>query len=53
MRTILFHYYKAGGLAVNGKLNLLDVQPTKLHDRSPVFMGSKLDVEDFMSYMKL
>jgi len=43
---------QAGGLAVNGTQNLLDVQPTKLHDRSPVFMGSKLDVEDFMSYMK-
>ena len=29
----------------------MDIQPERLHDRSPVFMGSKLDVQDLISFM--
>jgi fructose-1,6-bisphosphatase I len=31
----------AGGKATNGKERILDVQPTQLHQRSPLFIGSK------------
>lgn len=31
----------AGGKATNGKERILDVQPTELHQRSPLFIGSK------------
>ena len=32
---------QAGGAATNGKQRILDVQPTKLHQRVPVFLGSQ------------
>ena len=37
---------QAGGMATTGKQAVLDVQPTELHQRVPLFIGSKLDVED-------
>ncbi len=36
---------QAGGAATNGKLRILDIQPTKLHERVAVFLGSKNEVE--------
>jgi fructose-1,6-bisphosphatase I len=36
---------QAGGAAVNGKRRLMDVVPTELHQRSPLCIGSKDDVE--------
>jgi len=37
---------QAGGVASTGKGPVLDVMPTELHQRVPLFIGSKLDVED-------
>jgi fructose-1,6-bisphosphatase I len=37
---------QAGGLATTGTQRILDVIPTSIHGRCPVFLGSKLDVED-------
>lgn len=42
---------KAGGLASTGTQPILDVQPKTIHDRTPVFLGSKLDVEEVLSYI--
>lgn len=42
----------AGGLATTGKENILDVQPTELHQRVPIFIGSKLMVNKAMEYVK-
>jgi fructose-1,6-bisphosphatase I len=39
---------EAGGLASNGKIPILDIQPTALHQRTPVFLGSKEDVNEFL-----
>ena len=42
---------QAGGRASNGKQRMLEVQPTSLHQRTPVFIGSEEDVllvEKFM-----
>ncbi|SAM82049.1 probable FBP1 - fructose-1,6-bisphosphatase [Ustilago sp. UG-2017a] len=39
---------QAGGLATTGTERILDIQPTSIHQRCPVFLGSKEDVEDLM-----
>lgn len=39
---------QAGGLASTGKIPILDVKPEKIHQRVPVFLGSKEDVSDFL-----
>ena len=36
---------QAGGAATDGKGRIMDIQPTKLHQRVPVFLGSKSEVE--------
>ena len=36
---------QAGGAATDGATRILDVHPTDLHQRIPLFIGSKLDVE--------
>ncbi|MQR00151.1 class 1 fructose-bisphosphatase [Glaciimonas soli] len=41
---------QAGGLATDGKQAILDIQPTKLHQRVPVFLGSKVEVERITAY---
>ncbi|XP_037824838.1 fructose-1,6-bisphosphatase 1 isoform X1 [Lucilia sericata] len=41
---------EAGGLASNGKIPILDIVPQKIHERSPIFLGSKLDVEEALEY---
>lgn len=38
----------AGGIATTGQMPILDVQPTKIHQRVPVILGSKDDVNDFL-----
>lgn len=43
---------KAGGLATTGKGRILDVQPDQIHQRVPVFMGSKEDVEDLLKFFE-
>ncbi|KAK0544778.1 Fructose-1,6-bisphosphatase [Tilletia horrida] len=41
---------QAGGLGTTGKGRILDVQPTSIHERCPVFLGSKEDVEDLLKF---
>ena len=41
---------KAGGKATNGKINILDIQPTELHQRTPFFIGSIKMMEELESY---
>ena len=41
---------QAGGAATNGKDRILDLQPTKLHERVSVMLGSKNEVERVTSY---
>jgi fructose-1,6-bisphosphatase I len=41
---------QAGGAATDGRNRILDVVPTKLHQRLPVFLGSKSEVERVTSY---
>ncbi len=46
----------AGGRASNGKQRILEVKPTSLHQRTPIFIGSEDDVkkvEEFMAKEEL
>ncbi|KAB7500448.1 Fructose-1,6-bisphosphatase 1 [Armadillidium nasatum] len=42
----------AGGLATNGKMHILDIQPSDIHQRSPIFLGSKDDVQEIIDLYK-
>ncbi|MCA9808979.1 MAG: fructose-1,6-bisphosphatase, partial [Candidatus Dadabacteria bacterium] len=42
---------QAGGRATDGARRILDIQPTELHERSPIFIGSEdmvLKAEEFI-----
>jgi fructose-1,6-bisphosphatase I len=41
----------AGGAASNGQQRILDIEPTELHQRTPVFMGSPDDVADALRFV--
>ena len=41
---------QAGGAATNGRERILDIQPTKLHERVSVILGSKNEVERVTGY---
>ncbi len=41
---------QAGGVATDGKQRILDIQPTKLHERVSVVLGSKNEVERVTRY---
>ncbi|KAG9050106.1 Fructose-1,6-bisphosphatase [Tulasnella sp. UAMH 9824] len=43
---------QAGGVATTGTQRILDIVPTEIHQRCPVFLGSKDDVEDLQSFFK-
>ena len=41
---------QAGGAASTGRMRMLEVQPQHLHQRVPVFMGSKHEVDAAVRY---
>jgi fructose-1,6-bisphosphatase I len=43
---------QAGGMAITGTGRILDIKPTSIHQRCPVFLGSKEDVEDLAKFYK-
>ncbi|KIO34591.1 hypothetical protein M407DRAFT_240451 [Tulasnella calospora MUT 4182] len=43
---------QAGGVATTGTQRILDIVPTEIHQRCPVFLGSKEDVEDLQTFYK-
>ncbi|HTH29751.1 MAG TPA: class 1 fructose-bisphosphatase [Lacibacter sp.] len=42
----------AGGRATDGKIPIIDVQPTELHQRVPMFIGSKNMMDELETYYK-
>ncbi len=38
---------QAGGMAINGTGRILDIQPKGIHQRTPLIMGSKAEVQEF------
>jgi len=47
-----FIIQEAGGVASDGRIPILEIQPTALHQRTPVFMGSKDDVNELLAMFK-
>lgn len=43
---------QAGGKASTGKVDILDIQPQSIHERAPIYLGSKLDVDEALSFIK-
>jgi fructose-1,6-bisphosphatase I len=41
----------AEGKATDGKQRILDVIPTELHQRTPMFIGSKLMMDELETYL--
>ncbi|TFK78595.1 fructose-1,6-bisphosphatase [Polyporus arcularius HHB13444] len=41
---------QAGGVATTGTKRILDIVPTSIHERCPVFLGSREDVQDLMKF---
>ncbi len=46
-----FIFEVAGGKATNGEHRILEIQPTHLHQRSPMFAGSKGMMEELETYI--
>jgi len=42
----------AGGRATNGKDRILEIKPTELHQRTPLFIGSKAMIEELESFIE-
>lgn len=47
---LAFLVEQAGGKATNGREPILSIQPTELHQRTPLFLGSKKCVEKFEEF---
>jgi len=43
---------QAGGAATTGKQRILDIQPNELHQRVPLYIGSKEDVEEAVRFLE-
>lgn len=46
-----FLFEAAGGKASDGRNRILDIEPTKLHQRCPLVLGSTADVETFERFI--
>ena len=42
---------QAGGKATTGKENILDVKPESIHQRVPVFLGSKKEIQQLLEFI--
>jgi fructose-1,6-bisphosphatase I len=43
---------QAGGAATTGKTRVLDIVPQSIHERVPIIMGSKEDVDEYLEFAK-
>ena len=48
---IAFICEQAGGLAINGEKNILDIQPQELHERTPFYCGSEKMIQQFQKFI--
>jgi len=44
---IAFIAEQAGGMAIDGERRILEIQPQSIHQRTPVVIGSKAEIEEF------
>jgi fructose-1,6-bisphosphatase I len=43
---------QAGGMAINGKERILDIEPSDIHQRTPFIIGSKQDVQRLQTLLR-
>ncbi|MEX0719264.1 MAG: class 1 fructose-bisphosphatase [Balneolaceae bacterium] len=43
---------QAGGMATDGEKRIMEIQPKAIHQQTPIFIGSKKNVETVMSFLK-
>lgn len=43
---------QAGGKATTGTMDILDIVPESIHQRTPIYMGSRDDIDDIMKIFK-
>ncbi len=48
---LAFIIEQAGGKATDGKNNILDIFPTSIHQRTPLFIGSEDNVNELMEFL--
>ena len=48
---IAFICEQAGGLAINGEKNILDIEPKELHERTPFYCGSEKMIQEFQKFI--
>lgn len=49
---LAFIIEQAGGIATDGDTRIMDLMPNEIHDRSPIYIGSKRNVEHVQSFLK-
>lgn len=42
---------QAGGMASNGEKRIMEIQPTAIHERTPIYVGSKRNVEKVLDFL--
>jgi fructose-1,6-bisphosphatase I len=50
---LAFVMEQAGGKATDGRQRILDITPSKLHQRTPLYIGSAAEVDLVMSFQKV
>lgn len=43
---------QAGGIATDGRNRILEIKPTDIHQRTPVFLGSKKELNQLLDFIK-
>jgi fructose-1,6-bisphosphatase I len=49
---VAFIAEQAGGVASDGQRRVLEVQPTDIHQRTPLIVGSKSEMEEFGRFVQ-
>jgi len=42
---------QAGGIATNGNERIMEIAPSAIHERTPIYIGSKQNVEEAMKFI--
>ncbi|MEZ6065858.1 MAG: hypothetical protein R3B90_09165 [Planctomycetaceae bacterium] len=48
---VAFLVEQAGGTAIDGTRRILDIQPESIHQRTPLVVGSRMEVTDFERFV--
>lgn len=48
---VAFLAEQAGGMAIDGKRRVLDIQPESIHQRTPLIVGSRVELADFERFV--